>query len=380
LESDGAYVFVIRGGDAVKILAKKLQLNPASYRDRVWGFWERVGKQPASGGEAAKAAQSELAAEGLELFDLLFPGEIGEVVRKSKRLIISPDGPLWQLPFAAMVTNVDANGTPHYLAERVSISYAPSLALYAQTNKEARPLHHGQRPEAVVVGDPDFDRKVELDPNDPEAERLWAGLYPPGSRPERLKATAREAALIGQLYESDPLTGENATEAELRKRIERADVIHLATHGSFQLARPMSSGIMLAPPAKEPSIGDTNNDGALQAWEIFSQLNLRAELVVLSACETARGGVVRGEGIVGLTRALQYAGAKSIVATQWKVSGGDSTAELMVEFHKNLREAKAKDEALKDAMAVVRKEHPQPFFWAPFILLGDPDNPNLGRN
>ena len=141
----------------------------------------------------------------------------------------------------------------------------------------------------------------------------------------------------------------------------------------------MSSGIMLTPPAKEPALGETNDDGALQAWEIFSQLKLRAELVVLSACDTARGEVVKGEGVVGLTRALEYAGARSIVATQWSVASGQSTTQLMEEFHKGLRNGKAKDEALKEAMAAVRKKYPHPFYWAPFILLGDPDNPNLGK-
>jgi CHAT domain-containing protein len=143
---------------------------------------------------------------------------------------------------------------------------------------------------------------------------------------------------------------ERATEVALRLRIPQADVIHLATHGYFNPTRPMSSGVLLTPPptgsgverlppqlAKKtpphprsddvPSEGsqlESNDDGALQAWEIYTQLKLKAELVVLSACETGRGQTVRGEGIIGLTRALQYAGARSIVASQWKVAD-DST-------------------------------------------------------
>jgi CHAT domain-containing protein len=181
------------------------------------------------------------------------------------------------------------------------------------------------------------------------------------------------------LYGTDALIGEQATEAELRKRIESADVVHLATHGYFNPVRAMSSGLLLTAPEKNPQIGETDNDGVLQAWEIYSQLKLRAELVVLSACETGRGERVRGEGIIGMTRALQYAGARSIVATQWKVNDR-SAATLMVAFHRNLRHGMAKDEALQRAMGLVRKSKRRghPYYWAAFFLTGDPDNPNLG--
>jgi CHAT domain-containing protein len=136
----------------------------------------------------------------------------------------------------------------------------------------------------------------------------------------------------------------------------------------------MSSGLLLTVPEKEPEPGETGNDGALQAWEIYSQLKLKAELVVLSACETGRGQEVKGEGLVGLTRALQYAGARSIVASQWKVAD-QSTATLMVALHRALRQGLSKDEALRQAMALVRKNPAtsHPYYWAPFILVGDSD-------
>src|SRR5271157_285276 len=390
LQGDEAYALALSGGDKGTVLAEKLQLGPAAGRDtaakreaakrienRILGFWDLSHTPP----DASQVESQALVANGRELFNALFPGEIGKLVRQSKRLILSPDGALWQLPFAALVTDVDAtSGGPHYLGERVALTYTPSLALYARLRNQAPQLKKGERPIVLAVGDPDFDRKVEPDPKDPEADRVWAGMFPPGARPDRLPATSREATVIAQVYGGEALTADNATEAEVRKQIEKADVIHLATHGALQTALPMSSGITLTPSPQEPAIGETNNDGALQAWEIFSQLKLRAELVVLSACDTARGEVVKGEGVVGLTRALEYAGARSIVATQWSVASGESTAHLMEEFHRDLRKGEAKDEALKDAMATVRKEHPQPFYWAPFILLGDPDNPNLGRN
>ncbi len=160
----------------------------------------------------------------------------------------------------------------------------------------------------------------------------------------------------------------------MRQRISRASVVHLATHGYFHPTLAMSSGVLLAAPADQ-DIERTEDDGALQAWELGSTLPLTAELVVLSACETGRGEKVRGEGLVGLTRAFQAAGARSVVATHWKVAD-ESTAELMVAFHGELRAGVEKDESLRRAMAgaASKAARSHPFFWAPFFLTGDPDS------
>jgi CHAT domain-containing protein len=141
----------------------------------------------------------------------------------------------------------------------------------------------------------------------------------------------------------------------------------------------MASGLLLTPPPAEPPPGHTDDDGALQAWEIFSQLRLRAELAVLSACQTGLGKNVAGEGLVGLTRALQYAGCRSVIASQWQVDDA-STAALMGALHRGLRAGLAKDEALRRAMAAVRAEPrtAHPYYWAAFLLTGDPDNAGLG--
>ena len=171
---------------------------------------------------------------------------------------------------------------------------------------------------------------------------------------------------------------EQATEGAVREKIEEADVIHLATHGYLHPNLAMASALLLAAPKTEPSPEDTSTDGALQAWEIFSQLKLRADLVVLSACETALGKNVSGEGIVGLVRAFEYAGARSIVASQWRVEE-ESTTNLMIEFHTNLRAGMAKDVALAKAMDAVRSDlsTASPYFWAGFGLWGNQDNSNL---
>jgi CHAT domain-containing protein len=327
-------------------------------------------------------------AAGRALFSTLFPPQAQRRLASVRRLLISPAGPLWDVPFAALVTNEE--GSPRYLGQEKAITYATSLTLFAQSRQDQLRLTRGatqrarSRPRALVVGDPVFERKSLLvatargansRPSRLRVER--STLFLRDAPPARLPETRREAASVSRLYGSIPLLGQGATEAAVRPRLRQADVIHLATHGFLNPVRAMSSGVLLTVPTRET--GQPGDDGALQAWEIFSQVKLNAELVVLSACETGRGENVAGEGIVGLTRALQYAGARSIVAIQWKVADA-STATLMVAFHRKLRQGLAKDEALSQAMAQVRS-NPRtrhPYYWAPFFLTGDPDNPNLG--
>src|SRR6185436_16010655 len=90
------------------------------------------------------------------------------------------------------------------------------------------------------------------------------------------------------------------------------------------------------------------DNGLLQAWEVFEQVRLNADLVVLSACESALGKELGGEGLIGLTRAFQYAGARTVLASLWKISDR-TTAELMVRFYKHLKDGMTKDEALRAA-------------------------------
>ena len=136
---------------------------------------------------------------------------------------------------------------------------------------------------------------------------------------------ARLAPRLERLYGVEPLLGVAATEKRVREQIGDARVVHLATHGYFHPTLPMSSGILLASPEVEPAIGKTEDDGTLQAWKFASQLRLKADLVVLSACETGRGRAVRGEGLVGMTRALQLSGARSVAVTRRPATTSPST-------------------------------------------------------
>jgi CHAT domain-containing protein len=183
----------------------------------------------------------------------------------------------------------------------------------------------------------------------------------------------REAGAVCALYGPRAcvmLGREEATETRLRSAIGSARIIHLAMHGVFDDREPMYSRLLLAH-------GDgALDDGLLEAREIAA-LNLHADLVVLSACDTARGMIGGGEGVVGMTWAFFAAGARSLVATQWKVAS-KPTADLMIAFHRALRArgdgaSLKKMRALREAQLQLLRQPAtrHPFYWAGFVLLGD---------
>jgi CHAT domain-containing protein len=196
---------------------------------------------------------------------------------------------------------------------------------------------------------------------------------PPRSSP-RLLAVAntqvREAfaevhelqALYGE-SKSLLLIGEAATEERVANAAPSANVIHIATHGVFDDARPLESHLVFTPS------GD--DDGILDAREMM-QLRIGADLVVLSACETAAGRPAAGEGMIGMSWALFVAGCPTMLASEWKVESS-STSAMMIAFHRGIAAAHlAPCDALRDAqlalMRTARREHP--FYWASFVVLG----------
>jgi CHAT domain-containing protein len=281
----------------------------------------------------------------------------------------------------------------------------PSLTLYVRALAE-KPARNGKAA-ALVVGNPLFDeaRRAEVVGTVRRPQRAF--LTRDGEVLEPLPEAEVEAKQVAALYGTTAAVGATPTERWFRERAGQASIIHLATHGYFRPFLPMSSGIALALPVPGGEMrgngemqgnggtrgngqtgvrgaeetgkrgnGGTADDGALQGWELMAEVKLNADLAVLSACETGRGAKVAGEGLVGLTRALQYAGVRSVVASQWKVQDG-STSRLMVAFHRGLKAGLSKDEALRRAMLSVRNDPKHqtahPFYWAAFLLTGNPN-------
>jgi CHAT domain-containing protein len=218
----------------------------------------------------------------------------------------------------------------------------------------------------VAFGDPLYFqpriKKGQPAPDPSAKEVLGEGVA-------RLPATRKEVEGIARLFpDHQVVLGGDVTEEKVKEAVPGASLVHFAVHGLVNERSPLGSALVLSP-SKKPGQGGRN--GLLQAWKVMESLPLDADLVTLSACNTALGRQVSGEGLIGLTRAFQYAGARSVVATLWGISDR-STAGFMTEFYGALRAGQSKDEALRTAqLAQIRSSKPQPFYWAAFQLFGD---------
>jgi CHAT domain-containing protein len=250
---------------------------------------------------------------------------------KVRNLAFVPHGALHYLPFAALL---GPDNQP--LVERHGIRVLPSASVL----KFLRPATPRASASLLVLGNPDLgDPKLDLEFAEGEARAVAA-----------MQAGSR---LLLRL---------DASETNFKKAASLFSHLHLATHGKFRAESPLDSGLMLA--------RDGENDGLLRVSELYS-MNLDAELVTLSACETGLGKIDNGDDVVGLTRGFLYAGARSIVATLWSVDD-NATAELMKSFYGAIQTTGKRD-ALREAQIKTRAAFPHPFFWAAFQLIGRPD-------
>jgi CHAT domain-containing protein len=173
-----------------------------------------------------------------------------------------------------------------------------------------------------------------------------------------------EVKAIARLVEKHSLlTRKQASETTLKSSDwKNISLLHIAAHGRFVPANPLTSALLLA--------ADDKNDGALEAFEIFL-LSIQPRLVVLSACNTGIGIVHQGDEVQGLNRAFLYAGAGGVLSSLWKVPD-EQTATLMESFYRDLREMPAQ-RALRCAQLELIKKNPEPFYWAAFYVTGGPD-------
>jgi CHAT domain-containing protein/tetratricopeptide (TPR) repeat protein len=239
--------------------------------------------------------------EAKELFDLLIKPAYRQL-QNTKSLIIVPDRALWNLPFQATLTVRDS-----YLLEDYAVSYAPSLSVLAEMAKARRKPSgsRGSAPTLLALGNPSVDDKM--------LQRAGAGLMGEGLEP--LPEAEKQVTELSRIYgapRSKVYTGADATEDRVKAEAGAYSILQLAAHGILDNANPMYSHIVLS------QANERNEDGLLEAWEMMN-LNLSADMVVLSACETARGRIGAGEGVIGMSWALFIAGSPTTVVSQWKV-------------------------------------------------------------
>lgn len=285
------------------------------------------------------------------LYDLVL-GPMQALLRGKTAIIFVPDGMLWSLPFQALRSPAN-----RYLIEDAAISYAPSVTVLREAMRRPHPRPSSQ-PALLAFGS-------AL----PQAAAPPGG--PPAPGPRRSSDTEAEVAQLARIYgpTSRVYTGAEAREDRWKAEAPDFGVVHIASHGVLDDGSPLYSHLVLS----RPQPGD-KEDGLLEAWEIMD-MQLRADLVVLSACETARGRVTPGEGIIGLMWAVFVAGTPATLVSQWQVESG-SSARLMVGFHEAWRGgqrgvSRARALQLAALRLLKTRDYAHPFYWAGFILAGD---------
>jgi CHAT domain-containing protein/tetratricopeptide (TPR) repeat protein len=296
-------------------------------------------------------------ASATKLYNLLLKPAQAQLQGKTN-LIIAPDNVIWDLPFQALLTS-----TNRFLIEDTAISYAPSLTtLREMTKRRNNQSVNATSTTLLALGNPLIGKET--------VTRATMRLRDEKLAP--LPEAEQEVKALKQLYgtsRSKVYTGADAREDRVKTEAGQAKILHFAAHGMLNNTSPMYSHLALAE-------GSANEDGLLEAWELM-QMDLKADLAVLSACETARGRIGAGEGMIGLSWAMFVAGVPSIVVSQWKVESA-GTRDLMVNFHRTLiaqpgtRQKPTKAAALRQA-ALKLMNNPEtrhPFYWAGFVLVG----------
>lgn len=319
---------------------------------------EELGKKVARFREQLADRDLGFRASAANLYELLLKPAQTQLRGKTS-LVIVPDDKLWDLPFQSLVTS-----QRRFLIEDAAISYAPSLTVLREMTKRKNHQTVAQSTTLLAIGNPTVGKET--------AERAKLALRDEKLTP--LPEAEQEVRALTGLYgveHSKVYVGPEAREDLVKREAGRASILHFATHGTLNNVAPMYSHLVLAQ-------GDANEDGLLEAWEIM-QLDLKADLAILSACETARGRYSAGEGMIGLTWAMFVAGVPTTVVSQWKVEAA-STRDLLVGFHRGLRSGprsngttQSKAQALRLAALTVMR-HPEtshPFYWAGFVLVGD---------
>jgi len=296
-------------------------------------------------------AQRDLryAAAARALYDMLF-APVAKQLAAEKHVTIVPDGVLWKVPFDALITPAH-----EFLIKRHVFSYAPSAAMLDAASRRTAARAAPPR-ELFALGDP----LIMTSTRDKIATNRDLSL---GALPD----AAREVRALSRLYGRDrstTLIGEAAREETFKRLASEYRIVHLATHGIVDDQSPLYSALVL-------SRADCDaEDGLLEMREV-RKLDMHADLVVLSACDTARGALYPGEGVIGLSWAFLTAGCPTTVVSQWKADS-PTTSRLMVEFHRRLLRGERAADALRDAKLSLlhQPEHDHPFYWCPFIVVG----------
>jgi CHAT domain-containing protein len=342
ITDDRLHTFLIRrgAGGHVSVHARTKEIRREDFGRRITGF-----------AAALSRADVGYRTEARKLYEMLL-GPLSPHLKGVRTVCIIPDGPLWQLPFEALVA-----GDGRFFVEHAAPFYVPSIAVYAVMRQAGPKRGQGM---FFALADPSVG-SVRTD--GVAVSKLRAGEHSP--LPDAAREVQTAARILGG--RSAVYIGASASRRRLEDEASDYRVLHFATHGVLDDTDPMYSHLVLAP-------SGAGDDGILETWQMM-RMKLDAELAVLAACDTARGRDREGEGVVGMSWALFIAGCPSTIASQWKIASAP-TADLLIDFYRQwnalrdqpLAKVRALARAQRNMLRQPKRRHP--FFWAPFILVG----------
>ncbi len=278
-----------------------------------------------------------------------------EQIIRGRELIIVPHLHLSAIPFAALTEHRVENPRGYYslpyVVQSNSVSYSPSTKLF-YTNQTAR--------RSCSI------RSISFAPSYENNTTAQSTLIPYRQGLGDLPVAEREAVLLGEMLKGDVVIGSKATENHFKKVAHKYNLLHLAMHTHIDEENPLYSKLIFA-----NSI-DSVEDGFLNTYEIY-ELNLNAKLVIISACRSGDGSMVRGEGLLSIARSFQYVGAQSLIAAQWRVedySGSEVTAEFSRMITKGSSQNIALQKAQQKFLETADPLRSHPYFWASYQLIG----------
>ena len=339
---DNVYVWIITRD---KLTCKTFRFNKKKANKLVEALKENL--VPAIGKQRGEK-ERKLCREYLAGFYNLIIQPVEKDLKGVKQLIIVPHGSLHYIPFAALIDNKGK-----FLVENYSILIEPSassLVLLRKRKEKRPPVMTG-----FALGNVSLRREKKASSGSGIIpQQLRAGFSPlPGTREEILEIdkTLKKGNFKTKIFLEKEFNLESVENA-----IKNSGIIHFATHG------------FLSNRGKGNFSGLVTSDGFIYIMDIYNW-RLNSDMVVLSACQTAKGKMLGGDDMVGLSRAFMQAGADNLLATLWKVQD-KTTRDLMIDFYNNLLSGQSKPQALRNAQVKLIEKDPDPYLWAPFILTG----------
>ncbi len=319
---------------------------------------------------------------GSDLYTLLFR-PLEKQISGKKRIIIIPDGTLYYIPFEALIANAPRQINKavdftklEYLLKSYEVSYSYSSSFYLNRLQQKGTTTTGEL--SFVGFAPVFrdtgSNGIFLSNNATALEKdpaVLRSITVDGKRFSELKYSEREVSLVAEVFQKKgkPATSflyDNASEENFKMNVGKYSCIHIATHGYINEEHPQLSMLLFS----QPQNSLTTEDGVLYASEMYN-LNLKADLLVLSSCQSGLGKYVKGEGVIAMTRGFFYSGVHNIIFSLWKVYD-NQTNELMINFYKQVLEGETFSSALRKSklQMIADPSTAFPSKWSGFVLVG----------